>query len=226
MKNIDFLKLLCISNGYHRNIEIETWKDDCGSTLYSVFAENDYFLTINASCGLFSDIIHDVVRDIANNAYYLKVNPDFKEKYKGEEGYVILTECEDYPHIDMSPWYLGNLPNKYLFNDEYRNLIIEKNDKLEKLKERESAFEKNLNKYPIKPCLNCAEKIHTDIPCNEECELHYNMSCKKLRKWMDEDIPKYHKEYSELEEVKRMRQKFDNIQNTYNNLLKNCDVSK
>ena len=225
MKNIEFLKLLCISNGYHRNIEIETWKDDCGETLYSVYAENDKLLSVHSSCGLFADAIHDIVTEISNNAYFLKMNPNYeKESEEAGENTIILTECEDYPYIDGFPWCLNHLPNKYLLNDEYRNLVIEKQDKLNKLRKHEQEFERNLHKYPIKPCIYCNEKVPTEIPYNEECELHYNMSCPKLRKWMDEDIPNYHKEYNQMEEVKHINQKIENIHYIYDKKLKEIKI--
>ena len=219
MKNIDFLKLLCISNGYHRNINIGTWKDDCGMSLYSVHAENDNFISIDTDCGSFSDTIHSIVTDIANNAYLLKIHPEYEDKETK-----IIINPDDLLYINMFPWSLNNLPYKYLLNDEYRNLVIEKQDKLNKLKERESDFEKNLNKYPIKPCIYCNEKEPTVIPCNEECELHYNMSCPKLRKWMDEDIPNYRKMYNDLEEVQHINQKYENINYIYKKKLKEIKI--
>ena len=224
MKNIEFLKLLCISNGYHRNINIETWKDDCGDTIYSVSAENDNFLPINASCGLFSDVIHDIVEEIANNAYYLKNHPEFIEQHKDDDKCSIEIDADDMLFINGFPWCINHLPYKYLFNDEYRNLVIEKQDKLNKLRKREQEFERNLHKYPIKPCIYCNEKVPTEIPCNEECELHYNMSCPKLRKWMDEDIPNYHKEYNQMEEVKHINQKIENIHYIYDKKLKEIKI--
>lgn len=212
MTNKDFLKLLCISCGYSRNMRIESWKDSYGGTQYELSATDDKGYDIYGF-GNFVDILSNLVADICECEMYKQKHPD---KIVSENE---LIEMDPDIFVGFSlPWYLTHLPQSKLLDDKLREKLrledLKRSEFIEKVGEIENKYLKEVGE---KPCKNCINKtpvkyngVETEDAINENCHYHYTMSCEDLHKHMrnvQEAIKKAH----ESEEYKKLKEEYGEI---------------
>ena len=190
MTGKDFLKLLLCIYEYDTDIEIETERS-FGDLNYDVTATNKRTLDVYHS---FDEGLYSAVYSIIN---YMT---NFKEHYmhtievEDDPNYPELTErIEDDGHSyppELSPtpsykWAMFSI--KDILNDEFRDKIRKKWIEQTKYSEMYNEFfadveEKLQNSMP---CRNgtCTDRVYRDDVINDNCDLHYHMSCPKLREW-------------------------------------------
>lgn len=158
MTTKDVLKLLLISIGYDRNVEIESWRTDDGSYYYDVLGHN-------ADGDDFHFDGYGIL-DCINS---------------------FIGEIQEYPELLEKPVF-GNTTmmlysTKDILNDEFREKVYQKrkedDDKVKKYCE-ETRY---ITEYAAAnhPCPNCPDnkKDHWDS-IHYNCEEHHRMRCAKL----------------------------------------------
>lgn len=190
MTGKDFLKLLLCIYEYDTDIEIETERS-FGDLNYDVTATNKRTLDVYHS---FDEGLYSAVYSIIN---YMT---NFKEHYmhtievEDDPNYPELTEgIEDDghsypPELSPTPSYKWAMfPIKEILDDEFREKMRNKWIEQTKYSEMYNEFftdveEKLQNSMP---CRNgtCTDRVYRDDVINDNCDLHYHMSCPKLREW-------------------------------------------
>ena len=158
MTTKEVLKLLLISIGYDRKIEIESNRTDDGSYYYDVYGENEQ--------GNDFHFVGYGVLDCINS---------------------FLSELKYYPEITSEPMY-GNTAmllysTKDILNDEFREKVYKKRKEQEEKVEKFCKETQYITEWAETnhPCPNCTDnkKTHWDI-IHYNCEENHKMRCKKL----------------------------------------------
>ena len=159
MTEKDVIKILLCSYGYDRNIEINTFRTDCGTIGYEIYAEDKEGDAFDGACG--EDFMF-IVYSILN--YMKKENAGFK-----------------------SDWW--DMPLKYVLDDEQRKKIINQYDERDKKIAEQIERLKPLEKWEEEnnPCPKCTinKKDHWD-DIHYNCELNHNYSCEIVRQYYEE----------------------------------------
>lgn len=174
MTTKDVLKLLLISIGYDRKVEIESHRTDDGSHYYDVYG-------CNAEGDDFHFDGYGVLDCIAS----------------------FLKELKHYPEITENPFY-GNTTMmlysiKDVLNDEFREKVYKnKKEQEEKIKQycEETRYITEWAEANH-PCPNCPDnkKDHWDS-IHYNCEEHHTMRCKKLLEFNDAVSKMYHEHHN------------------------------
>lgn len=190
MTGKDFLKLLLCIYEYDTDIEIETERN-FGDLTYDVTATNKRTLDVYHG---FDEGLYSAVYSIINYMTYFKEHYIHTIELEDDPAYPELTErIEDDGHsfppaLSPTPSYKWNLFSvRDILNDEFREKMRKKWIEQKKYMDMYNEFftdveEKLQNSMP---CRNgtCTDRVYRDDVINDNCELHYYMSCPKLREW-------------------------------------------
>lgn len=183
MTGKDFLKLLLCIYEYDTDIEIETERS-FGDITYDVTATNKRTLDVYHG---FDEGLYSAVYSIIK--YMTKFHEDAKNMIvEYEEG-----EPEDDghsfpPEVSPAPSYKWNLFSiKNILDDEFREKIRKKWIEQTKYSKMYHDFFNDVEEklQNSMPCRNgtCTDRVYRDDVINDNCDLHYHMSCPKLRDW-------------------------------------------
>lgn len=177
MTNKDFIKLLLISVGCDKKYEIDSHRTNDGSIYYEVTGEG-YDKNQSISFNGFS--MYDVILSFLN---CIKENPDID----------LLNKLN---------YNINHLSQKYLLDDNERNIVYEQQKKVAEETERYIEETKYITDWckENNPCPNCKinKKNHWD-DIHYNCELNHNNSCLILKE--------YHNDRDELYNEYRERKK-------------------
>lgn len=182
--------LLCIYE-YDTDIEIETERN-FGDLTYDVTATNKRTLDVYHG---FDEGLYSAVYSIIN---YMT---NFQEHYihtielDDDPGYPELIErIEDDghsfpPELSPAPSYKWAMfPIKEILDDGFREKMRKKWIEQKKYMDMYNEFftdveEKLQDSMPCRPHEKCKDRVYRDDVINDNCDLHYHMSCPKLREW-------------------------------------------
>lgn len=174
MTGKDMIKILLISYGFHKNIEIEGWHTEDGSYFYDVHAENeegesfhdiDYFMGTIRTINEFMDGL----RHPNENLVYAdgtKVKPQNTDMY----------------------FRFNDLSVKDLVDDKKRNEFYEKNKKADDEHDAYCEYMKPVWKEDenTRPCPDCKDNPKDIDFAHYKCSKGYYMRCDKLKQWMND----------------------------------------
>ena len=184
MTGKEVLKLLLCIYEYDTDIEIETERS-FGDLTYDVTATNKRTLDVYHG---FDEGLYSAMYSIIK--YMSELREDAKDMIvEYEEG-----EPEDDghsfpPELSPSPSYKWAMfPIKEILNDEFREKMRKRWIEEKKYTDMYIDFfkdveEKLQNLMPCRPHEKCKDRVWRDDVINDNCDLHYNMSCPKLRVW-------------------------------------------
>lgn len=180
MTNKDFIKLLLISVGCDKKYEINSHRASDGSYVYDIYGEGE-------ENGQYINIIgydmYDVILSFLN---CIKENPDID----------LLNKLN---------YNINHLSQKYLLDDNERNIVYEQQKKTVEETERYIEETKYITDWckENNPCPNCKinKKDHWD-DIHYNCEENHNMRCSILKE--------YHNDRDELYNEYRERKKEEN----------------
>lgn len=160
MNGSDVIKLILIMHGYDRDINIETWKD---------------------------------CEDITVTWYDWTAYNSKRDEISGEEPGLSAALCTIFSTLyrekyNCPPDWIGS-SIKDLLNDNYRNIIIKRNQEIEIYNSIRSEISKPLDEWAAEnnPCPNCEINNHKhwdDIHYN--CELCHTQSCDIMKSFWEE----------------------------------------
>ena len=183
MTGKDFLKLLLCIYEYDTDIEIETERN-FGDLTYDVTATNKRTLDVYHGFdeGLYS-AVYSIIKymgELREDAENIIV--EYEEGEPEDDGHSFP------PELSPSPSYKWAMfPIKEILDDEFRDKMRKKWIEQKKYMDMYNEFftdveEKLQNSMP---CRNgtCTDRVYRDDVINDNCDLHYYMSCPKLREW-------------------------------------------
>lgn len=160
MNGSDVIKLILVMNGYDRNINIETWKDDEDPTLlwYCIQAQNSKRDEIDIEEPGLTATMHILFSELFGTAY------------------------------NSVPDYIG-MTVKDLLDDKYRNDIIRRNEEIQIYNKIYEELSKDLDRWSNEnnPCIECKINDHSHWDSiHYNCELCHTHSCKTMIKFYDD----------------------------------------
>lgn len=183
MTGKDFLKLLLCIYEYDADIEIETERN-FGDLTYDVTATNKRTLDVYHGFdeGLYS-AVYSIIKymgELREDAENIIV--EYEEGEPEDDGHSFPPELSPTPSYKWAMF-----PIKDILNDEFRDKMRKKWIEQKKYMDMYNEFftdveEKLQNSMP---CRNgtCTDRVYRDDVINDNCDLHYYMSCPKLREW-------------------------------------------
>ena len=216
MTNKDFIKMLCISCGYHNEIKIESFRDDYNDVLYEVYAQDDDGFEICVRYENFLHTLTGIVKEIHNNANWKYENPD--KKLDSESTEIIIPENDS--DVGCAPWYVLHLPKDKLLDDEIRAKLRRNEDRrieyITKCTELERPIYKEMKELPCKgecefrtPVISLYDGKAIEDSVNYNCNNHFLNNCEIVNKHREELWAKL-KELHESEEWIKMQQDYEN----------------
>lgn len=183
MTGKDFLKLLLCIYEYDTDIEIETERN-FGDLTYDVTATNKRTLDVYHGFdeGLYS-AVYSIIKymgELREDAENIIV--EYEEGEPEDDGHSFPPELSPAPSYKWAMF-----PIKEILDDEFRDKMRKKWIEQKKYMDMYNEFftdveEKLQNSMP---CRNgtCTDRVYRDDVINDNCDLHYYMSCPKLREW-------------------------------------------
>ncbi|MCH5167558.1 MAG: hypothetical protein J1F35_06645 [Erysipelotrichales bacterium] len=216
MTNKEFIKMLCISCGYHNEISIESFRDDYNDVLYEVYAKDDDGFEICVRDNNFLYTLTEIVQEIHNNANWKYENPD--KKLDSESTEIIIPENNS--NVGSAPWYLLHLPKDKLLDDKLRAKLKRNEDRrieyINKCTELERPLYNELMEVPCKgeckfrtPVISLYDGRIIEDSVNYNCNHHFLNNCEIVKEHRDKFWKKL-KELRESEEWIKMQKDYEN----------------
>ena len=186
MTGKEVLKLLLCIYEYDTDIEIETERTTFGDVCYDVTATNKRTLDVYNG---FDEGLYSAMYSIIN--YMTQLHEDaknmvvvYEEGEPEDDGHSTLPELSPRPSLKWGLFSIKDILDDN-FREKMRKRWIEEKKYINMYNEFFTDVEEKLQHLmPCRPHEKCTDRVYRDDVINDNCDLHYHMSCPKLREWL------------------------------------------
>jgi len=189
----DFIKILLISYGYDEDMKIDVVRDDFGDIMYDVEAKTSVDEDVFTGYDYFLGMVKEINRYMDERRH-----PDPNKIYMDGSNVVpVNTDCH---------YMYGDFSVSFLLDDKKRLKVKRDYEKRDKDHEEYCEFMRPVWKKDEeeRPCPNCTENqkdLEWDI-VHYQCSKGHNMTCQKLKNWMDTCTERNKKATEEYNKIK------------------------